>query len=151
MKRFLSIGGTRSVDHFHRELGKIMWDYCGMARNRTGLEKALSEIPALREEFWKDVRVLGDGPMNQSLEKAGRVADFFELGELMVRDALAPRGVLRRPLPRGEPDRGRRGPARRRAVRHVAAWEWTGEGSPQVRHKEPLAFEDVHLAQRSYK
>ena len=89
MKRFLSIGGTRSVDHYHRELGKIMWDYCGMARNKTGLEKALSEIPALRDEFWKDVRVLGDGPMNQSLEQAGRVADFFELGELMVRDALA--------------------------------------------------------------
>ena len=88
MKRLLSVGGTQSVDHYHRELGKIMWDYCGMARNKTGLEKALSEIPALREEFWKDVRVLGDGPMNQSLERAGRVADFFELGELMVRDAL---------------------------------------------------------------
>ena len=117
VKRFLSIGGTKSVDHYHRELGKIMWDYCGMARNKTGLEKALSEIPALREEFWKDVRVLGDGPMNQCLEKAGRVADFFELGELMVRDALAPRGVLRRPLPRGAPDRGRRGPPRRRALR----------------------------------
>ena len=100
-----------------------------MARNKTGLEKALSEIPALREEFWKDVRVLGDGPMNQSLEKAGRVADFFELGELMVPRRPRPRGVLRRPLPRGAPDRGRRGAARRRELRHVAAWEWTGEGS----------------------
>ena len=129
-----------------------MWDYCGMARNKTGLEKALSEIPALRDEFWKDVRVLGDGPMNQSLERAGRVADFFELGELMVRDALAPRGVLRRPLPRGEPDRGRRGPPRRRALRHVGG---LGVGR-RGRHADPphrsrSTFDNVHLTQRSYK
>src|SRR5690606_5213292 len=89
IKRLLSIGGTRSVDHYHRELGKILWEYCGMARNKAGLKKALSEIPSLREEFWKDARVLGDAPMNQSLERAGRIADFFELAELMVRDALA--------------------------------------------------------------
>ena len=151
MKRFLSIGGTRSVDHYHRELGKIMWDYCGMARNKTGLEKALSEIPALREEFWKDVRVLGDGPMNQSLERAGRVADFFELGELMVRDALAREescgGHFR------EESQTEDGEALRDDERfsHVAAWEWTGEGSPQNRHTEPLTFEAVHLTQRSYK
>ena len=117
VKRFLSIGGTKSVDHYHRELGKIMWDYCGMARNKTGLEKALAEIPALREEFWKDVRVLGDGPMNQS-PREGRP------GRRLLRARRAhgarrpqPRGVLRRPLPRGAPDRGGRGPARRRPLR----------------------------------
>jgi succinate dehydrogenase / fumarate reductase, flavoprotein subunit len=151
VKRFLSIGGTRSVDHYHRELGKIMWDYCGMARNKTGLEKALSEIPALREEFWKDVRILGDGPMNQSLERAGRVADFFELGELMVRDALAREescgGHFR------EESQTEDGEALRddEGFSHVAAWEWTGEGNAQNRHTEPLSFESVHLSQRSYK
>ncbi|MEO7571804.1 MAG: FAD-binding protein, partial [Acidimicrobiales bacterium] len=151
VKRFLSIGGTKSVDHYHRELGKIMWDYCGMARNRTGLEKALSEIPALREEFWKDVRVLGDGPMNQSLERAGRVADFFELGELMVRDALAREescgGHFREEsqTPEGEALRNDDEYA------HVAAWEWGGEGGVPALHKEPLTFDNVHLTQRSYK
>jgi succinate dehydrogenase / fumarate reductase flavoprotein subunit len=151
VKRLLSIGGTRSVDHFHRELGKIMWDYCGMARNRTGLEKALSEIPALRAEFWKDVRVLGDGPMNQSLERAGRVADFFELGELMVRDALhraeSCGGHFREEsqTPDGEALRDDDHFA------YVAAWEWGGEGATPTLHKEPLVFENVHLSQRSYK
>ncbi|MDQ2650995.1 MAG: fumarate reductase/succinate dehydrogenase flavoprotein subunit [Actinomycetota bacterium] len=151
VKRFLSIGGTRSVDHYHRELGKIMWEYCGMARNRTGLEKALSEIPALRDEFWKDVRVLGDGPMNQSLERAGRVADFFELGELMVRDALHREescgGHFR------EESQTPEGEALRQDDRfaYVGAWEWTGEGQPQQLHQEPLDFEYVHLTQRSYK
>ncbi len=151
VKRLLSIGGTRSVDHYHRELGKIMWDYCGMARNKTGLEKALSEIPALREEFWRDVRVLGDGPMNQSLEKAGRVADFFELGELMVRDALAREescgGHFR------EESQTPDGEALRDDERfaYVAAWEWGGEGGTPTLHKEPLEFEHVHLTQRSYK
>ncbi len=151
VKRFLSIGGTRSVDHFHRELGKIRWDHCGMARNKTGLEKALSEIPALRDEFWRDVRVLGDGPMNQSLERAGRVADFFELGELMVRDALAREescgGHFR------EESQTEEGEALRDDDRfaHVAAWEWGGEGGEPTRHVEPLVFEAVHLSQRSYK
>jgi succinate dehydrogenase / fumarate reductase flavoprotein subunit len=151
VKRFLSIGGTKSVDYYHRELGKIMWDYCGMARNKTGLEKALAEIPALRDEFWKDVRILGDGPMNQSLERAGRVADFFELGELMVRDALAREescgGHFR------EESQTEDGEALRDDDRfsHVAAWEWAGEGSTPARHEEPLEFENVHLTQRSYK
>ena len=151
VKRFLSIGGTRSVDYYHRELGKIMWDHCGMARSKTGLEKALSEIPALQEEFWKDVRVLGDGPMNQSLERAGRVADFFELGELMVRDALAREescgGHFR------EESQTEDGEALRDDDRfsHVAAWEWGGEGGTPTRHTEPLTFENVHLTQRSYK
>src|SRR5690606_33286775 len=135
----------------HRELGKIMWDYCGMARNKAGLEKALTEIPSLREEFWKDARVLGDGPMNQSLERAGRIADFFELAELMVRDALAREescgGHFREEsqTPEGEALRNDDEYA------HVSAWEWTGEGNEPVMHKEPLVFENVELTQRSYK
>ena len=151
VQRLLSVGGTRSVDHFHRELGKIVWEYCGMARNRTGLEKALSEIPALREEFWKDVRVLGDAPMNQSLERAGRVADFFELGELMVRDALHREescgGHFR------EESQTDDGEALRDDDRfsYVAAWEWGGEGGEPALHREPLVFEHVEPSQRSYK
>jgi succinate dehydrogenase / fumarate reductase flavoprotein subunit len=152
MNRFLSIGGTRSVDHFHRELGKIMWDYVGMARDATGLEKALSEIPALRDEFYKDLRVLGTAEsLNQSLEKAGRVADFFELGELMARDAL------HREESCGGHFRVEHQTEEGEALRddehfaYVAAWEWKGEGQPQELNKEPLHFENVELAQRSYK
>ena len=117
--QFLAIGGTRSVDHFHRELGKIMWDNCGMARSRSrASRRRSSEIPPLREEFEKDLRVLGTADtLNQSLEKAGRVADFFELGRADVPRRAAPRGVVRRPLPRRAPDRGRRGAARRRQLR----------------------------------
>jgi succinate dehydrogenase flavoprotein subunit len=140
------------VDSFHRELGKIMWEHCGMARNRNGLEAALQKIPALREQYWKDVTVLGDpAGLNQSLEKAGRVADFLDLGELMCLDALEREescgGHFREEYqtPDGE------------ALRdddkfcHVAAWEYQGEGSRPKRHVEPLRFENVHLAQRSYK
>jgi succinate dehydrogenase / fumarate reductase flavoprotein subunit len=152
MHRLLSIGGTRSVDHFHRELGKIMWDYVGMARDATGLEKALSEIPALRDEFYKDLRVLGTAEsLNQSLEKAGRVADFFELGELMARDAL------HREESCGGHFRVEHQTEEGEALRdddhfaYVAAWEWKGEGQPQELNKEPLHFENVELAQRSYK
>jgi succinate dehydrogenase flavoprotein subunit len=149
--RFLSINGTRSVDHYHRELGKIMWDYCGMTRNRSGLQKALSEIPALREEFWKDVRVLGGPALNQSLEKAARVADFFELGELMVRDALHREescgGHFR------EESQTEDGEALRddEHFAYVAAWDWAGKGNDPVLHREPLEFEYVKLTQRSYK
>jgi succinate dehydrogenase / fumarate reductase flavoprotein subunit len=149
--RLLSINGTSSVDHYHRELGKIMWDYCGMARNRSGLEKALAEIPALREEFWKDVRVLGGPALNQSLEKATRVADFFELGELTVRDALhreeSAGGHFR------EESQTEDGEALRddEHFAYVAAWEWTGKGNEPALHREPLEFEYVKLTQRSYK
>ncbi|HEY6416448.1 MAG TPA: fumarate reductase/succinate dehydrogenase flavoprotein subunit, partial [Acidimicrobiales bacterium] len=149
--RLLSINGTSSVDHYHRELGKLMWDYCGMARNRSGLEKALSEIPALREEFWKDVRVLGGPALNQSLEKAARVADFFELGELMVRDALhreeSAGGHFR------EESQTEEGEALRddEHFAYVGAWEWTGKGNEPTLHREPLEFEYVKLTQRSYK
>jgi succinate dehydrogenase / fumarate reductase flavoprotein subunit len=149
--RFLSVKGTRSVDDFHRDLGKIMWEYCGMARSKAGLEKALAEIPALREEFWKDVRVLGGNSLNQSLEKAGRVADFFELGELMVRDALHREescgGHFR------EESQTEDGEALRNDDRfaYVGAWEWTGKGQAPVLHEEPLDFQYVKLTQRSYK
>jgi succinate dehydrogenase / fumarate reductase, flavoprotein subunit len=150
--RFLSIGGTRTVDWFHRELGKIMWDNCGMARSTETLTKALSEIPALREEFDKDLRILGDADgLNQSLEKAGRVADFFELAELMCVDALHREescgGHFRveHATEEGEAQRDDDNFA------YVAAWEFNGDGQAPELNKEPLEFEYVHLAQRSYK
>jgi succinate dehydrogenase / fumarate reductase flavoprotein subunit len=152
VQRFLSTKGTRTVDWFHRELGKIMWENCGMARSQASLEKAISEIPALREEFEKDVRILGTGDtLNQSLEKAGRVADFFELGELLCRDALHREescgGHFRveHQTEDGEAERDDDNFA------YVGAWEWGGAASAPVLHKEPLTFEYVKLAQRSYK
>jgi succinate dehydrogenase / fumarate reductase flavoprotein subunit len=148
----MSIGGTRSVDWFHRELGKIVWDYIGMERTKEGLEKALSEIPALEEEFWKDLRLPGSAAtLNSSLEKAGRVADFFELAKLMARDALDREescgGHFRaeHQTEEGEAQRDDENFA------HVAAWEWNGSDSVQTRHKEELVFENVALTQRSYK
>jgi succinate dehydrogenase / fumarate reductase flavoprotein subunit len=149
---YLSTKGTRSVDWFHRELGRIMWDNCGMERTRSGLEKALSEIPALHEEFKKDLRVLGDDrSLNQSLERAGRVDDFFQLGQLMCRDALE------REESCGGHFRGEHQTEEGEALRHddqfayVAAWEFEGDGKPETLHKEQLEFEYVHLVQRSYK
>jgi succinate dehydrogenase / fumarate reductase, flavoprotein subunit len=150
--RLLGIQGRRTVDTFHRALGRIMWDYCGMARTEQGLRTALEKIPALREEFWQDVRVLGDGEeVNQSLEKAGRVADFLELGELMCLDALERRescgGHFR------EEYQTEDGEALRDDENfcHVAAWEYAGEGRRPIRHVEPLVFENVPLQTRSYK
>jgi len=151
-KQFLSIKGSRTVDSFHRELGSIMWEYCGMSRNEAGLRKALQLIPKLREEFWRDVNVPGSADtLNQALEKAGRVADFFELAELMCLDALERRescgGHFREEYqtPDGEALRDDEHFA------YVAAWEYAGEGKPPILNKEPLEFEYVHLAQRSYK
>jgi succinate dehydrogenase / fumarate reductase, flavoprotein subunit len=151
-KRWLSTKGTKSVDHYHRELGKIMWEYVGMARNKTGLEKAMSEITAAHDEFRRNVRVLGsDETLNQSLEKAGRVDDFFQLGYLLTRDALEREescgGHFR------EEHQTEEGEAARDddQFAHVGAWEWTGEDSPEIRHREELVFENVKLAQRSYK
>ena len=148
----LEAKGTRSVDSYHRELGKIMWEYCGMARNASGLKQALSEIPALREQYWKDVKVLGAGEeLNQSLEKAGRVADFFELAELMCLDALERNescgGHFREEYqtPEGEAARDDENYA------YAAAWEYKGPGVAPVLNKEPLTFEYVHPSQRSYK
>ncbi len=151
-QRFLDIGGSRSVDSFHRELGRLMWDHCGMSRNAEGLSIALEKIPELRERFWRDLRVTGRGhDLNQELEKAGRVADFMEFTELMCRDALerdeSCGGHFR------EEHQTAEGEALRRddEFAHVAAWEFQGVGSPPTLHKEPLDFEYVHLAQRSYK
>jgi len=150
--KLLSIQGTRSVDSFHRELGKLLWEHCGMARNARGLQQALQKIPELREEFWKSVRVLGSGEeLNQSLEKAGRVADYMEFAELMCLDALRRNescgGHFREEYqtPEGEALRDDE------HYSYVAAWQYTGPGSPPALHKEPLEFDYVHPAQRSYK
>jgi len=152
VNQFLSIGGTHSPDHFHRELGKIIWEHIGMARNAEGLESAIGEIRTLKDEFWSDVRVLGEGEnLNSSLEKAGRVADFFELGELMARDALDRRescgGHFR------EESQTEEGEALRddENFAHVSAWAWNGENTPQTKDVEELKFEEVVLTQRSYK
>jgi succinate dehydrogenase / fumarate reductase flavoprotein subunit len=151
-RKLLEAKGTRSVDSFHRELGKIVWEYCGMARNAEGLKQALSLIPPLREQFWRDVKVLGGGEeLNQSLERAGRVADFLELAELMCLDALERNescgGHFREEYqtPEGEAARDDE------HYSYAAAWEYGGPGQPPVLHKEPLSFEYVHPAQRSYK
>ena len=150
--RWLSINGKKSVDYYHRELGRLTWEHIGMGRTAAGLTRALSEIPALRDEFHSNVRVLGSaGTLNQSLEKAGRVADFFDLAELMARDALEREescgGHFR------EEHQTAEGEAQRddENFAHVAAWEWNGEGTAQTRHREELTFENVALAQRSYK
>ena len=151
-KTLLAVRGKRTTSSFHRELGKIMWDHCGMARNDAGLRKAVAAIPALREEFWKNVTVLGDGQaLNISLEHAGRLADFFELAELMCLDALERRescgGHFREEFQTQDGEAVRDDAA----FCHVAAWEYKGDGVAPVRHVEPLSFENVHLATRSYK
>jgi succinate dehydrogenase / fumarate reductase flavoprotein subunit len=140
------------VDSFHRELGKVMWDYCGMARNAAGLQKALGIIPQLREEFWRNVNVPGsDAELNQALEKAGRVADFLELGELMCLDALHREescgGHFREEFQTEDCEALRNDDQ----FAYVAAWEYCGTGQPERLHKEQLSFEYVPLAQRSYK
>jgi len=151
-RRLLAVKGTRTVASFHRALGKIMWEHCGMARSAEGLKTALELIPKLRAEFWRDVMVPGDGAdLNQTLEHAGRVADFLELGELMCRDALHRNescgGHFR--VEYQTPD----GEARRddEHFAYVAAWEFAGEGQPPILNKEPLVFENIKLSQRSYK
>ena len=150
-KRLLGINGARSPDSFHRELGLEMWEKCGMARNRGGLEALLKRIPAIREEFWKNLRVLGTADsMNVSLEKAGRVADFLEFGELLATDALHREescgGHYRE-------EYNEEGEAKRNDddFCYVAAWEYKGVDQKAALHKEPLTFENVHLATRSYK
>ena len=151
-KKLLDVNGTKPVDVFHRQLGKVMWERCGMARTAEGLKSALAEIPRIREEFWREVRVLGSGTeLNQELEKAGRVADFLEFGEVMCLDALerdeSCGGHFR------EEHETADGEAKRddEHFAHAAAWEYTGPGSPPRRHVEPLVFEYVKLATRSYK
>ena len=151
-KHLLGAKGKRSVASFHKELGKIMWDCCGMARTAAGLKTALEKIPALREEFWRNVNVPGEpGEWNQSLEKAGRVADFLELGELMCRDALHREescGGHFRVEHQYEDGEAKRDDTN---FAYVAGWEYAGLGAAPVLNKEPLQYEEVHLATRSYK
>jgi succinate dehydrogenase / fumarate reductase, flavoprotein subunit len=152
IKRLLETKGKRTVTSFHRELGHIMWDYCGMARNATGLQKAIGMIQELREEYWSNVTVTG-GPeeLNQQLEYAGRVGDYFELGELMCVDALERHescgGHFR------EEHQTEEGEALRHddTYSYVSAWEYRGEGQAPALNQEPLEFEYVHPSQRSYK
>ncbi len=151
-RRLLAVNGGRTVDSFHRELGKIVWDYCGMSRTAEGLQLAIGKLQALREEYWRDVRVPGSAEdLNQSLEKAGRVADFFELADLMCRDALhrdeSCGGHFREEYqtPEGEAQRDDE------RFSYVAGWEYRGEDQPQALHKEELHFDYVHPSQRSYK
>jgi len=152
VRKMLAINGNRTVDDIHRELGRVLWDNCGMARSEQSLTKALSEIPAIREEFWKNVRVLGENETrNQALEKAGRVADFLEFGELMVRDALHRNescGGHFREEYQTEDGEALRDDAH---FSYSAAWEFTGVGNDTVLHKEPLVFEYAHPSTRSYK
>jgi len=150
--RLLSVKGREPVSHFHKRLGQILWNHCGMARNAAGLRRALQEIPALREEFWRNVNVPGDGAsLNQSLEHAGRVADFLELAELLCLDALE------RDESCGCHFREEHVDAEGECLRndeqfaHVAAWEYQGEGRSPLLNKEPLVYESVHLAKRNYK
>lgn len=152
IQKLLSIKGKKTVDEFHRELGLTMWDYCGMSRNADGLKKAKEKIRAIRDDFWKNVNVTGsNNELNMELEKAGRVADFLELGELMVDDALLRSescgGHFREEsqTPEGEALRNDNDFA------YVAAWEFMGEGKPEELNKEELIFENVKLTQRSYK
>jgi succinate dehydrogenase / fumarate reductase, flavoprotein subunit len=150
-KRFLDINGRQPVSHFHKRLGKIMWNGCGMARTKATLEKALREIPPLREEFWQNVLVPGSAAtLNQSLEQAGRVADFLELGELLCLDALTREescgGHFREEhqYPDGECKRDDE------MFGHVAAWEFQGAGKTPLRNIEPLNYEFVKMSVRNY-
>jgi succinate dehydrogenase / fumarate reductase flavoprotein subunit len=150
--RLLSIKGKRTVNSFHKELGHIMWEKCGMARSEQSLKEALQKIPALREEFWKNVTVTGSGAeFNQNLEHAGRVADFLEFGELLCFDALQRNescgGHFRTEFQTED------GEAKRddENFAYVAAWEYAGEGKPPILNKEPLVYEEVHMSTRSYK
>jgi succinate dehydrogenase / fumarate reductase flavoprotein subunit len=151
-KKLLAVNGKRTVNSFHKELGALMWEKCGMARNEKGLKELLAQIPALREEFWKNVKVCGQNEeFNQNLEHAGRVADFLEFAELLVLDALERRescgGHFRTEFQTAD------GEAKRddEHFAYVAAWEYAGPGKPPILNKEPLAYEQVHMSTRSYK
>jgi succinate dehydrogenase / fumarate reductase flavoprotein subunit len=150
--KLLNINGSKTVDHYHKELGKIMWEKCGMSRDEKSLKEAKKEIQELRSEYWTNVKVLGvNEELNMTLEKALRVADFLELGELMVDDALDRNescgGHFR------EESQTEEGEAKRddQKFAYVSAWEYKGEGEPETLHKEELKFENVKLTQRSYK
>jgi len=156
LEKLINIKGTKSVDYFHKKLGKVMWDKVGMARNAQGLTEAMDEIKAIREEFWKDVRIPGGmNELNPELEKAGRVADFLELGELFAKDALNRNescgGHFREESVELEGEQ--KGEAKRddKNFAYVAAWEYTGDPREAIMHKEELTFNDIELKQRSYK
>jgi succinate dehydrogenase / fumarate reductase flavoprotein subunit len=151
-KKLLAVNGQRTVNSFHKELGTIMWEKCGMARNEKGLKELLAQIPALREEFWKNVKVAGKNEeLNQNLEHAGRVADFLEFAELLAQDALHRRescgGHFRTEYQTDD------GEAKRddENFAYVAAWEYAGPGRPAILNKEPLVYDEVHMSTRSYK
>jgi succinate dehydrogenase / fumarate reductase flavoprotein subunit len=152
LNRLLSVRGKRTAASLHSELGKLLWEKCGMARNESGLKHALHRIPELRDEFWRTVMVPGKGEeFNQALEYAGRVADFMEFAELLCQDALHRRescgGHFREEFqtPEGEAQRDDHNFA------YVAAWEYQGPGKPLALHKEPLVYEEAHMSMRSYK
>jgi succinate dehydrogenase / fumarate reductase flavoprotein subunit len=152
VQRLLSTNGHLPADHFHRELGRLMWEHCGMSRSASSLRKALDDIRRIRERFWRELRITGGGSdFNQELEKAGRVADFLEFAELVCLDALQRDESCgahfreEHQTPDGEAQRDDQ------RFAHVAAWEYTGDGQPPRLHREALTFEYVHLAQRSYR
>jgi succinate dehydrogenase / fumarate reductase flavoprotein subunit len=151
LEKLMAVKGTRSVDHFHKELGKIMWEYVGMARNEEGLKKAIGLIRALRAEFWKDVKIPGTlNELNVELEKANRVADFLELGELLAYDALNRNescgGHFREEYQTEEGECKRND----EDYKYVAAWEYKGDGEFEL-HKEDLVYEEIEVKQRVYK
>ena len=164
LKRMMALKGGRTPGNFHKQLGKIMWEWCGMARNKAGLEKAIQALGSLREEYAKNLKVLGDGgTWNQQLEQAGRVGDFIELGELMCRDALMREescgGHFREEYqytaqdPEVQQNIVNPGDVKRRddEFAFVAAWEYAGVGKVPVLNKEPLIYEEVKMSTRSYK
>jgi len=152
LEKLYNIKGSKPVDYFHKKLGQVLWDYVGMSRNEEGLKKAIELIKEIRENFWKDVKVPGEmNNLNPELEKAGRVADFLDIGELLARDALDRNescgGHFR------EESATEEGEAKRNDEKftYVSCWEFKGEGQEPVLHKEDLVFENVKLTQRSYK
>jgi succinate dehydrogenase / fumarate reductase flavoprotein subunit len=152
LKRLLAVNGKQSVTHFHRELGKVMWEKCGMARTEASLKDALARVPQLRDDFWKNVSVTGtEAGMNKALEVASRVADFLEFGELLAHDALNRNescGAHFREEYQYEDGEAKRDDEH---YSHVSAWEYQGPGKAPVLHKEPLVWENVHPSVRSYK
>jgi succinate dehydrogenase / fumarate reductase flavoprotein subunit len=152
LEKLISINGNQTASSFHKRLGKIMWDYCGMVRNETGLKKAASLVRELKQEFWTDLKVPGRiDDINQDLEKAGRVADFFELADLMITDALNRTescGAHFREESQTPDGEAKRDDAN---FSYVAAWEFSGEDKPHILHKEALEFKEIEVKVRSYK
>ncbi|MBC8344480.1 MAG: fumarate reductase/succinate dehydrogenase flavoprotein subunit, partial [Bacteroidetes bacterium] len=152
LEKLLAINGKKTVKEFHKRLGKILWDYCGMSRNEAGLQKGLELIDELQKEFWQDVRVPGEmSELNQELERAVRVADFFEVGKLMITDALNRKESCGAHFREESQTEGGEAMRDDENYAYVSAWEFVGEGKPFNFHKEDLKFENVELKVRSYK